>query len=657
VAIARSIAGRIGVAALTLALACVPAALAPASASAGVEYLKSCTDFGDPGLATAVNGPVWQGSSSGSFATSNRCPQGGSFEVLATTSAGNLASAKWQTTAPASLQIVQAYTRAGSVLVNHALQASGYRAIFFWNGGRQEITPGKPCCGQMDYGAPISASIGPSRFFGFGVYCARRSCPAVKGALLDVHGIDLEGVDNTPPAISATGADNLWYQRDRWVRGSWPVPFSARDDSGICSAAIAVAGQRLAGPAAAPDQHSWTQCPGAVTMNHTVDTAAYPNGPLSLTLGAADAASPANVAAPSETVNLDNSPVGLSLGGPADAPSTAGTQYLGATGSAGPSGVAGIACALDGGAYRTYAGAGAQIPVQGIGQHQVLCYAWNHSINVHGRPALSPAQSRNLSIRQPSAITASFKHVGLRCRHFTKRVYVPGRLVRLHRHGKVIDVHRRGHVRRVGGLRCRALVLGADGNKRVEYGARTAVSGSLQALDGTALGGQSVRILTAPDNGSGSFTPATTTTTSADGGWSATLPAGPSRLVEAVYAGARTTEPATSQPIHVIVPASVSLAVSPRRTHWGGTITISGRLRGGYIPPAGELVVLRIGWRGGSTEIGHLYAGADGSFHAKYTFLRGNGAETYRLWAQTALESDYPYTTGSSRAASVHVGP
>jgi hypothetical protein len=89
--------------------------------------------------------------------------------------------------------------------------------------------------------------------------------------------------------------------------------------------------------------------------------------------------------------------------------------------------------------------------------------------------------------------------------------------------------------------------------------------------------------------------------------------------------------------------------------HWGGQIRISGRLLGGYVPPSGELVVLWIGWQGGSTEIGHLYARANGRFSSTYTFLRGNGTETYRIWATSAREGDYPFAPGGSRAVTVQV--
>jgi hypothetical protein len=183
------------------------------------------------------------------------------------------------------------------------------------------------------------------------------------------------------------------------------------------------------------------------------------------------------------------------------------------------------------------------------------------------------------------------------------------------------------------------------------------VSGWLGTTDGNALGSQTVRILTAPDNGTGNFTQVALATTKPNGDWTARIPAGPSRLVVAAYGGGPTVEPALSTPAHIRVPATVSLKVAPRTTHWGGQIRITGMLGGGYVPPGGELIVLRIGWSGGSAEIGHLYTHRDGSFSSRYTFLRGNGTETYRLWATTVRESGYPYTPGRSRSQSVAVIP
>ena len=55
----------------------------------------------------------------------------------------------------------------------------------------------------------------------------------------------------------------------------------------------------------------------------------------------------------------------------------------------------------------------------------------------------------------------------------------------------------------------------------------------------------------------------------------------------------------------VVVPAKVELiSVSPRRIAWGGTVRIVGKLDGGYLPPGGALVRLRLGQGSGYTTYG-----------------------------------------------------
>ncbi len=216
-----------------------------------------------------------------------------------------------------------------------------------------------------------------------------------------------------------------------------------------------------------------------------------------------------------------------------------------------------------------------------------------------------------------------------------------------------VRVHGRWVIKRVVSLPREIRVT----RKRIGFAASTTINGWLGTSDGNALAAQPVRILTAPDDGLHQFTQAATTTTNADGSWTARLPAGPSRLIRAVFDGTSTVEPAESKPASLVVPASVSLAIRPQQVRWGGKISITGRLRGGYLPAAGELVVLWIGWPGGSTEIGHLYTRRHGRFATIYTFLRGNGTITYRLWAATASESDYPYAPSRSRGVAVTLSP
>lgn len=140
--------------------------------------------------------------------------------------------------------------------------------------------------------------------------------------------------------------------------------------------------------------------------------------------------------------------------------------------------------------------------------------------------------------------------------------------------------------------------------KRVAHGKGTTVNGWLGMADGTALAGQTVTVLTAPDNGQGEFSEAAVAMTSANGSWTARLSAGPSRLVEATYGGSATLEPSTSSQVQVVVPAKVELiSVSPARVAWGGTVRIVGKLDGGYLPPDGALVRLRLGQGSGVHDL------------------------------------------------------
>lgn len=634
-------------------------------------YLKSCAYFNDGGQAYTPYG-------NGSFVLADRCSQGTSLQID-TDYPKQGESGEWITIPPSSISITSAYTPYNQVLIDPYVSSDGYQATFFWNGGSQTITPSGSCCGGMDYGVGINRQLGPSSYFGFKATCV--SSGGCNGPLnvLAVRGIDLGASDDTPPVVTGDAGANLWSESGRWVRGAWPLAFHATADVGVCSMSAQVGGLSFAGPTdLAPNQHSWTQCPTPQSMSVVVDTTKLSAGPNTVQLQASDAAAPANVANPSETVNVDNTPVTLSMSGPTDAPTTAGTQYVIATAAAGPSGVAGINCSVDGGTYAWTAGSTAQVPVSGLGRHTVSCYAQNDAVDPTGADAVSPMQTWNLSIRQPALATAALVSVvnHLSCHRRRERVVIPAQWVNGQADGKPVRVRIPAENRRITITRCRHRIivrrvrvggrwrvirtvvmphLVASRRERVAYGAGFRVAGSIALSGGGALGGQPVEILTAPDNGQLRFTEAAATTSAPDGSWLATLPPGPSRLVEAVYGGSGSVEPAMSPTLSVTVPARISLTLHPRRTRWGSTIVIRGRLAGGYVPPSGELVVLRIGWRGGSAEIGHVLTRRDGRFSVRYTFLRGVGTETYEVWAASTPESDYPYAPGSSRKIGITV--
>jgi hypothetical protein len=135
---------------------------------------------------------------------------------------------------------------------------------------------------------------------------------------------------------------------------------------------------------------------------------------------------------------------------------------------------------------------------------------------------------------------------------------------------------------------------------------------------------------------------------------------GPSRLVEAIYQGTGTTEPTVSGQVRVIVPAKLKLLrVSPRRVAWGHTVRITGQLIGGYLPPEGGLIRLRIGSGSGYTTYGVAeHVTGNGRFTTTYTFGAGDPSTYRTFWFQIASlpMGDYPYAPAESGRVHVIVG-
>jgi hypothetical protein len=270
---------------------------------------------------------------------------------------------------------------------------------------------------------------------------------------------------------------------------------------------------------------------------------------------------------------------------------------------------------------------------------------------------------------------------------------VPAHWVTVRRHHTFVRVKRRAHRRLVTVQQCHARVvlrrivvwdtvvrkgrairvkrhriirvvelprLVFHSTRRIGHGKSTTVSGWLGMPDGTALAGQAVLVMTAADDGVGQFSEAALTTTASNGLWSTKLPAGPSRLVEAVYEGAATLEPSTSAQIRLLVPAKVRLiSIWPPQVAWGGTIRIVGQLVGGFLPPGGALVRLRIGLGSSYTTYGvQEHVTGNGRFSTTYTFAVGDPRYVRSYWFQIASlpMGNYPYEPAASGKLTVVVG-
>lgn len=598
---------------------------------------------------------------------------------------GHGQSAQWQASAPPGLQI-DAFFVPPHQLDEFGVNAGAdgfYRGGFYWAGGSQ------PIANRRVQSAVYAVSGLGSSYLGFRLTCDGSPCRGQRGVVqLGVKDIVLQVRDTSGPYLTAGGG--LWAASG-WVRGDWPLSFTGDSPSGVCALSARIDGQTVSTQRFRANRTLWHQC-AATGLQTTVHTTKYANGANALALRGRDAAQLATSDAPyTKAVDFDNQPPTVALTGPSDAPSNAGTQHLRVTATAGPSGIARITCTVDG-QLKSYAGTSARIAVSGIGVHNVHCSTANNARDASGAVAVSLPAGHRISIRRPTLLAVGFGRIvgALRCGTVRAPVEVPGRTMSVRRHHKLVRVHGPGHTTLVRVTRCRGRIevkrvpmlvtvtrhgrhVRVKHYKRVPviatphqatrttqlvaYGHTTTVSGVLLANDGTPLAGQTVQLLTAPDNGHGQFTPAAVARTTANGDWSTRLPAGPSRRVRALYGGGRLTERSASAQLGVIVPASVSLDVAPRHTHWGATVSVSGRLHSGYIPAGGELVVFRASYPSGSSKIGHVYTGADGRFVTRFTFLHGYGSASYQFWASTASQSDYPFAPGTSEKIAVFVSP
>jgi hypothetical protein len=624
---------------------------------------------------------VFTSSTVSGITATGRCPtpsyNGGGFGLFnsATTTRGQ--TGRWQTVAPAGLELVGA---TASQLVSYGINdGQDYGGGFYWAGGGTGTNDHSPSTLGMVFSSPSS-------YFGMQLVCGKGTCTAPAG--LTVGAFSLYVRETSGPGFSAPSG--LW-QTTGWIRGTWPFVVSGDSPSGLCSLSATLNGQLINTTTSGQDVSSWHQC-AAPPISQSVDTSRYGQGALPLTLGANDATGvPASL---TKTVYIDNSTPTLSLSGPVDAASTAGTQYITATAGGSPSGIADIVCTVDGGTAQTTSGASAQIAVSGIGEHSASCFAEDNAVDPSGAHGRSTLASWSLKIGEPTVVGIAFdKLVGLRCHRVRVRVKIPGHWITVRRHGKrvkvktrartkvehvmrcdprtvrrrtvvFVPVRRHGHIVKVKRVKVERVVVPphiiAQTSRRVAFGRGTTVNGYLGTSAGTAISGHAVRVLTAPDNGNSQFTQAAVATTAANGTWTAQLPPGPSRIVEAVYDGDPTTEGASSGQVHLVVPAKVKLlSISPRRVAWGGTVRITGQLLGGYLPPGGALVRLRIGiGRTYQTYGVQEHVTGNGRFTTAYTFGVGDPAfhRTYFFQIATLPMGDYPYSPAASGRRFVFVG-
>ncbi len=629
-----------------------------APARADNLWLQTCSFYSSSGSAFtfSTNGLVtaWQGTDSCSTPT-----QDGSLQIDTLNSISYGRYGEWATVSPPGISIDSAWTPPCSggcarpsrgVLISCKLAALGFQAYFQWaNGGSNSQRIANNDGGACPYepqgladGTPINRTFAGTNFFGWYVSCLSKGGCDPAGDTLYIRGIQLGATETGSPAVTATGSGNL-YNAPNWIRGpGWAIAAAASDPSGVCNLRATLNGSVIQGPSSGLNRASWVECSVPSWTGPSVNTTTYPDGTvLSLYYQAQNAAGNWTTT-PTTTRSIDNAPVTLSLSGPTDASASTGTQRITASATAGPSGIQSITCSVDGSAWTSeqVSGAGTQaasatIPVGGVGSHQVSCYARNHAVDVSGATATSPTQTWALKIGEPVQGGITFAHVVRSCSRDRVRVV------------------RHGHVRFKYVLRCHDLTRERL-VERVSHGRPATINGWFATADGEALSYVPVRIVAAPDDGSGAWRTVTVVRTAPDGSWQATLPPGPSRLVEALYAGGPFTEAGASPTATLLVPAKSTLGLTPV-VHFGQLAQFAGRLLGGYVPSTGAIVVVQAFDRGHWRNIATVRTDREGSWRAHYAISGGPGVYPIRVWIPR--QAGYPWAAALSTQQNLSVRP
>ena len=621
------------------------------------------------------------------FIAAENCQGGGRIQISTppTRSVAPGLHGQWTTQLPPGMSLTGMGVPAGAALINpntqNAQGGGGFDVRYLWSGGSTAVPVAGSCCGGMDYaGATVQAISG--RYFTIQVTCNKDS-GSVNGdciygysdasQIFDIKNITLTAADTVAPTViaapSAGGGTNLW-SAGPWVRGPWELAFTASNPnaSGVCATAAYLDGVSLpGGSSSAADNTQWQQCAASLGFADSIDTNALANGQHQLALDSIDAAAPANHSPQARVLGVDNQPPTVSLPASMDVPGNGSTAYVTATASSGASGTRDLTCSVDGGAAVSYPDPAAlqsftaEVPVAGLGTHHVNCTAQSNAVDSAGVLASSAPAASTVALREPTSVAATFGRIvdRERCRtvirhgHHRRRCS-PRRVSRrvtviVKRHGHKVKLHRT----------VRVIVLPhvvRRSRLRIRYGHGATLSGVLGG-GGGALAGVPVSVLAAPDNGSGAYAQVATAITSAAGTWRARIPAGPSRLLKALYAGSPSTEPAASSPVALSVPARIRIAsIRPRNVPWGSTITIAGVLAGGYLPPGGALVELRYSYGRAHTVYGVRTHVSSRRFTTRFTFGPGQTPVVLGFQVGTLPQSDYAYAPALSNTVRVGVG-
>lgn len=191
-------------------------------------------------------------------------------------------------------------------------------------------------------------------------------------------------------------------------------------------------------------------------------------------------------------------------------------------------------------------------------------------------------------------------------------------------------------------------------SRSVPYGRGMPFAGQLTSAAGAPLAGMPVEVIETFAAGADPAQRITTVSTAADGSFLTHLPPGPSREVEAVFAGNRLLARAAGRRLHLLVLAGVRMHASAAAAAVGGApVVFGGQLygAGGSIPPGGRPVELQFRLPDGEwTEFRTIQTDAHGRFRYPYAFSDDDSRGVrFEFRAYAPAEEGWPYEPAASR--------
>jgi hypothetical protein len=189
---------------------------------------------------------------------------------------------------------------------------------------------------------------------------------------------------------------------------------------------------------------------------------------------------------------------------------------------------------------------------------------------------------------------------------------------------------------------------------RVPFGRQVRLLGRLTNADGQPLDDATVEVLSDTSNDATGWVSAGIAHTDRAGRFSYVARANRSKTLRFRYAGSRRIHSAEDE-FRLGVPAVTTIRARPRKLLNGETVTLSGSVLTGPLPPAGKLIEIQAFFRDRWRTFSTTRANARGHWRFEYQFDGTRGRVWYRLRARLPAEGGYPFDTGDSPVARVLV--